>query len=165
MKLERQCNLKSDSDVACLAHMRRKFIEAKGNNKKTGKADMALNLIGKLYGIVLAIKDKLATEKLKVRQQKARPIVEELYQWVLKNKDKIPPKMALGKPIKYAINQFEKFWRYLEDGRIKIDNSSAERAIKPFVIGRKTGFPQMPARVHMAVRYFIALLKAALCQV
>jgi transposase len=32
--------------VACLAHMRRKFIEAKGNNKKTGKADVALNLIG-----------------------------------------------------------------------------------------------------------------------
>lgn len=37
--------------VACLAHIRRKFIEAKGNNKKTGKADVALNLIGKLYGI------------------------------------------------------------------------------------------------------------------
>ena len=42
--------------VACLAHIRRKFIEAKGNNKKTVKADVALNLIRKLYGIEQAIK-------------------------------------------------------------------------------------------------------------
>ena len=123
--------------VACLAHIRRKFIEAKGNNKKTVKADVALNLIGKLYGIEQAIKGKTAEEKFTVRQQKANPIVDELYQWLLKHKDKIPPKMALGKAVNYAINQFEKFRRYLEDGRLSIDNNRAERAIKPFVIGRK----------------------------
>lgn len=89
--------------VACLAHMRRKFIEAKDNNKKTGKADVALNLIGKLYDIEQAIKDKPATEKYNARQQKAKPIVDELYQWLLKHKNKIPPKMAQGKAINYAI--------------------------------------------------------------
>ncbi|OUS70324.1 IS66 family transposase, partial [Pseudoalteromonas sp. A601] len=119
--------------VACLAHMRRKFIEAKGNNKKTGKADVALNLIGKLYGIEQAIKDKSHDEKFNIRQRKAKPIVDELYQWLLKHKDK----MALGEAITYAINQFEKFRRYLDDGRLSIDNNRAERAIKPFVIGRK----------------------------
>ncbi|MDN3379145.1 MULTISPECIES: transposase [unclassified Pseudoalteromonas] len=107
------------------------------NNKKTGKADVAPNLIGKLYGIEQAIKDKSATEKYTVRQQKAKPIVAELYQWLHKHKDKIPPKMALGQAINYAINQFEKFRRYLEYGRLKIDNNRAERAIKPFIIGRK----------------------------
>lgn len=123
--------------VACLAHMRRKFIEAKGNNKKTVKADVALNLIRKLYGIEQAIKDKSHDEKFKIRQRKAKPIVDGLYQWLLKHKDKIPPKMALGEAITYAINQFEKFRRYLDDGRLSIDNNRAERAIKPFVIGRK----------------------------
>nr|WP_283242270.1 IS66 family transposase [Pseudoalteromonas sp. NEC-BIFX-2020_002] len=123
--------------VACLAHIRRKFIEAKGNNKKTVKADVALNLIRKLYGIEQAIKGKSVSEKFTVRQQKAKPIVDELYQWLLKHKDKIPPQMALGKAITYAINQFEKFRRYLDDGRLSIDNNRAERAIKPFVIGRK----------------------------
>ncbi len=108
--------------------MRRKFIEAKSNNKKTGKADVALNLIGKLYGIDQAIKDKSATEKYTVRQQKAKTIVDEFYSWLLKHKDKIPPKMALGKAINYAINQFEKFRRYLEDGRLKIDNNRVQRA-------------------------------------
>lgn len=117
--------------------MRRKFIEAKGNNKKTVKADVALNLIRKLYGIEQAIKDKTAEDKFKVRQQKAKPIVDELYQWLLKHKDKIPPKTALGKAVNYGINQFDKFKRYLDDGRLSIDNNRAERAIKPFVIGRK----------------------------
>ena len=79
--------------------MRRKFIEAKGNNKKTVKADVALNLIRKLYGIEQAIKDKSVDEKFKIRQQKAKPIVDELYQWLIKHKDKIPPKMALGEAI------------------------------------------------------------------
>lgn len=123
--------------VACLAHIRRKFIEAKGDNKKTGKADVVLNLIGKLYGIEQAIKDKTAEEKFNVRQQKAKPIVDELYQWLIKHQDKMPPKIPLGKAISYGINQFEKFRRYLEDGRLSIDNNRAERAIKPFVIGRK----------------------------
>ena len=49
----------------------------------------------------------------------------------------MPPKIPLGKAISYGINQFEKFRRYLEDGRLSIDNNRAERAIKPFVIGRK----------------------------
>lgn len=123
--------------VACLAHIRRKFIDAKGNNKKTGKADVALNLIGKLYGIEQYIKDKTIDEKFKLRQEKSKPIVDELYQWLMKHEDKVPPKMALGKAINYAINQFKKFERYLEDGGLNIDNNRAERAIKPFVIGRK----------------------------
>ncbi|WNO61329.1 IS66 family transposase [Rheinheimera sp. MMS21-TC3] len=123
--------------VACLAHIRRKFIEAKGDNKKTGKADVVLNLIGKLYGIEQAIKDKTVEEKFNVRQQKAKPIVDELYQWLIKHQDNMPPKIPLGKAISYGINQFEKFRRYVEDGRLSIDNNRAERAIKPFVIGRK----------------------------
>ncbi|MGX9463637.1 IS66 family transposase, partial [Shewanella sp. A14] len=102
--------------VACLAHIRRKFIEAKGNNKKAGKADVALNLIGKLYGIEQQIKGKSAEDKYAIRQQKSKIIVDELYQWLLQHQDKIPPKMALGKAILYALNQFEKFRRYLDDG-------------------------------------------------
>lgn len=123
--------------VACLAHIRRKFIEAKGNHKKTGKVDVVLNLIGKLYGIELAIKDKSVQEKYRARQHKSKPIVDELHHWLIKHQDKIPPKTPLGKAINYAINQFEKFRCYLEDGRLSIDNNRTERAIKPFVIGRK----------------------------
>ncbi|WP_435277327.1 IS66 family transposase (plasmid) [Psychrobium sp. nBUS_13] len=123
--------------VACLAHIRRKFIEAKGNNKTTGKADVALNFIGKLYGIEQSIKEMKDDEKYKARQQQAKPIVEEFYHWLVEHKEKLSPQRPLSKAITYALNQYEKFKRYLDDGKLSIDNNRAERAIKPFVIGRK----------------------------
>ena len=125
--------------VACLAHIRRKFVDAKKiqAKKTTGKVDVALNLIGKLYGIEQRIKGKSVEDKFNIRQSHAKPIVKELHSWLIKHKDKIPPKSKLGEAISYSLNQFDKFQRYLEDGRLSIDNNRAERAIKPFVIGRK----------------------------
>lgn len=125
--------------VACLAHIRRKFVDAKKiqAKNKTGKADVAINLIGKLYGIEQRIKEKSSKDKFNIRQSHAKPIVKKLHDWLLEHKDKIPPKSKLGEAITYSLNQFEKFERYLEDGRLSIDNNRAERAIKPFVIGRK----------------------------
>lgn len=60
-----------------------------------------------------------------------------MHDWLSDHEDKIPPKSKLGEAITYGLNQFEKFQRYLEDGRLSINNNRAERAIKPFVIGRK----------------------------
>ena len=48
-----------------------------------------------------------------------------------------PPKSAVGKAIAYNLNQWQKLVRYVENGDLNIDNNRAERAIKPFVIGRK----------------------------
>ena len=125
--------------VACLAHIRRQFIDVKKlqGKKKTGKVDVALSLIGKLYAIEKRIKGKSVEEKFAMRQSQSQPIVATLYHWLTEHKDKIPPKSKLGEAISYSLNQFEKFQRYLEDGRLSIDNNRAERAIKPFVIGRK----------------------------
>ena len=125
--------------VACLAHIRRKFVDAKKIQAKprTGKVDVALNLIGKLYGLEQQLKDKSIKERFTIRQSHAKPIVKELHDWLIKHQDKIPPKSKLGEAISYSLNQFDKFQRYLEDGRLSIDNNRAERAIKPFVIGRK----------------------------
>ena len=125
--------------AGCMAHARRKFVDAKtaqGKNK-TGKADVALNLIGKLYGIEASLKDKNVDEKYQVRQEKSKVIIDKLHVWVINNKDKIPPKSKLGEALTYWLNQEHKLVTYLEDGRINIDNNRAERAVKPFVIGRK----------------------------
>jgi hypothetical protein len=57
--------------------------------------------------------------------------------WLNKSAGQIPPKTALGKALAYSLNQWPKLIRYIEDGNLSIDNNRAERAIKPFVIGRK----------------------------
>jgi transposase len=49
----------------------------------------------------------------------------------------VPPKSAVGKAIAYNLNQWQKLVCYVENGDFNIDNNRAERAIKPFVIGRK----------------------------
>ena len=123
--------------VGCWAHARRKFMEAqKAQPKgKTGKADMALSFIQKLYRIEISIKDKTSDEKYQIRQAQAKPLLNKLYAWL--NKTNIVPKSALGSAIQYSKNQWHKLVRYIENGDLNIDNNRAERAIKPFVIGRK----------------------------
>lgn len=125
--------------AGCMAHARRKFIDAKtaqGKNK-TGKADVLLSLIGKLYGIESNINTKTSDEKHQVRQDKSKPILDKINTWVANNREKIPPKSKLGEALTYWHNQAHKLETYLKDGRINIDNNRAERAVKPFVIGRK----------------------------
>jgi len=123
--------------VGCWAHARRKFIEAQTAQPKgkTGKADMALSMIQKLYGIERGLKDKSAQEKYQVRQEKAKPLLDKFYQWLAKAN--VVTKSALGKAISYCQNQWHKLVHYIDDGNLTIDNNRAERAIKPFVIGRK----------------------------
>ena len=125
--------------AGCMAHARRKFIDAKTAQvkSKTGKADVVLSLIGKLYGIESNIKTKTSGEKHQVRQDKSKPILDKIQTWVTSNKEKIPPKSKLGEALTYWHNQAQKLETYLKDGRINIDNNRAERAVKPFVIGRK----------------------------
>lgn len=123
--------------VGCMAHARRKFEEAQRAqpNAKVGKAVWALSHIQKLYRIEKACQGKPADEVYRRRQMESKPLMEELGEWLAKTQ--VLPKGYLGKAIGYCQKQWPKLIRYLEDGRLGIDNNRAERAIKPFVIGRK----------------------------
>ncbi|WP_319781846.1 IS66 family transposase [Oceanisphaera sp. IT1-181] len=125
--------------AGCWAHARRKFIEAKAVQPKgkIGRADQALNLIQKLYGIEKPIRQLSIEDKRAARQAQSAPIMEQLKAWLDKALHQVPPKNAIGKAIGYTLNQWDKLQVYLEHGAAAIDNNRAERAIKPFVIGRK----------------------------
>ncbi len=125
--------------VGCFAHARRKFIEAQKIQVKgkTGKADWAINHIRKLYRIEKEIKDKSAQEKQVIRQAQSKPLLEQFKVWLDKSALQVPPKSAIGKAIAYNLRQWPKLERYIENGYLNIDNNRAERAVKPFVIGRK----------------------------
>ena len=125
--------------IGCWAHARRKFIEAKklqGKNK-TGKADVVLNLIQKLYGVESRLKDKSVEEKYTTRQSVSLPILNNLKTWVEQNQANLVGNSKLIEAVKYLANQWHKLIRYIDDGLLSIDNNRAERAVKPFVIGRK----------------------------
>ena len=72
-----------------------------------------------------------------MRQEQAKPILEDIKSNLDHYEDKVPPKSSLGKAITYALNQWPKMLNYLEDGRIKIDNNLVENAVRPLAVGRK----------------------------
>lgn len=123
---------------ACMAHVRRKFFDAlKAGASKTGKSKDALDMIGKLYDIEREIKDLAPAERFRIRQEKAKPLLDNMYAWMMDLQNKIPPKSLLGKALSYMNDQWPKLLVYLDDGRLKIDNNYTENKIRPFVIGRK----------------------------
>jgi transposase len=100
--------------------------------------DTLLNHIQKLYRIETLIKTMPLEQRHAIRQEKSVPLLNQFKAWLDTSADNVLPESLLGKAIHYSINQWEKLIRYTEDGRLDIDNNRSERAIKPFVIGRKS---------------------------
>ncbi len=125
--------------AGCWAHARRKFIEAKSVQPKgkTGRADVVLNLIQKLYAIETSIKELTVEQRRKARQERSLPIIQQIKDYLDKAALLVPPKSAIGLAVHYTLNQWSKLLVYLDHGELSIDNNRAERAVKPFVIGRK----------------------------
>jgi transposase len=72
-----------------------------------------------------------------MRQEEAKPILENFKKWLSKKSLQTPPKGLLGKAVSYALNQWNRLKGYIKDGNLTIDNNLAENSIRPFVIGRK----------------------------
>jgi len=126
--------------VGCMAHARRKFIDVINMApNKQGYAHQAVEKIKRLYAIEAKIKEKgLLPDQVKCyREQYAKPQLDDLKKWLDELKPKALPKGPLGRAITYALNHWPELSRYLEDGRLEIDNNACERAIKPFTVGRK----------------------------
>lgn len=125
--------------LGCWAHARRKFVEAQKVQPKgkTGRADIALNLINKLYGIERDLQAGNDGERKTGRHAHNLPVLAQLKNWMEKTQPQVTAQNALGKAISYLANNWNKLARYVEEGYLPIDNNPAERTIMPFVIGRK----------------------------
>lgn len=135
------CDHDDITQLGCWAHARRKFVEAQkansGKNKKAGKADVAISLIQKLYSVEKFGADLSPESRLALRQEKSKPILEKIRAWLDRALGGALPKGLLGKALAYLDKNWKKLTVYTEDGRLKIDNNTAENAIRPFVVGRK----------------------------
>ena len=129
--------------VGCWAHARRKFVEAlnllpPAIRKKEGAiAAAGLAFCDRLFEIERDLHDVTPEERKAGREAKSKPNLDAFCVWLDVHAGKVLPKSALGCAIKYCRNQWKKLTVFLEDGRLEIDNNRSERAIKPFVIGRK----------------------------
>jgi transposase len=133
--------------LGCWAHARRKFVKvvkvrkkhrSKRDNPKS-LADEALDYIGNLYQVEKDAKRRAldAVQIYQLRQEKAKPQLDEFKSWLETKQSLTPPKGLLGRAISYTLTNWKKLVIYLEDGRLKPDNNLVENAIRPFVVGRK----------------------------
>ncbi|VDN49146.1 transposase [Petrocella atlantisensis] len=141
-KLERE---KEGIIVAgCYAHARRRFVNAIKAMRKTSSRDeiketlayKALKQMAAIYTIDKSLKELSAEERLERRNLSVTPLVEA-FRLGAKNKDKVPPKSETGQGFGYCLNQEKYLKTFLTNGNVPIDNSSSERNIRPFTIGRK----------------------------
>ena len=125
--------------LGCWAHARRKFVEAQKVQPKgkTGRADIALNLINKLYGVERYLSDVSDEARKSGRHEHSMPLLAQLKSWMEKTQPQVTAQNALGKAVNYLASNWSKLGRYVEEGFLPMDNNAAERAIRPFVIGRK----------------------------
>jgi len=123
-------------EVACLAHIRRKFFDihvAQGS----GIAKEALERIAALYQIEASIRGDPPDRRRSVRQENAAPLIDDLEAWLHSQLTLISDKSALAGAIRYGLTRLKRLRSYLDDGRLSIDNNAAERGMRSIALGRK----------------------------
>jgi hypothetical protein len=123
-------------EAACWAHARRKFYELE-QARPSPLTGEALQRIGALYAIEEAIRGKPPQERLRVRQEQARPLLDALEGWLRETVITLSRKSDTTAAILYALNRWQALTRYCGDGAIEIDNSAAERVLRAVALGRK----------------------------
>lgn len=138
--------LEGATHVGCMAHSRRRFVDALKTRKKGGgPPEQALKFFEQLYRIETQARGEKAEAGetqadciRRLRQQHSVPILNALKAWLDDIAPKVLPDSKLGDAVSYTLNQWEYLTRYTEDGRMPIDNNLLERDIRIFATGRKS---------------------------
>ena len=122
-------------EVACWAHARRKFFEARSSSP--AEASLILEMIRRLYEVEDRARPLEDDARKALRQSDAAPILDRLRTELDRLKSKLLPKSGLAQAVTYALNQWPALCRYTQDGRLSIDNNVSERRLRDQAIGRK----------------------------
>jgi transposase len=132
-------------EAACWAHGRRKFFELADVARRARDARRtispiaveAVQQIDAIFDIERQINGLSAEERLSIRQQRVRPLVEALHAWMKAERARVPAKSVLAKAMDYMLKRWPAFARFLDDGRLCLSNNAAERMIRPLAVGRR----------------------------
>ena len=131
----------------CFAHARRGFFELADIEKKVrdgekGKpiSPIALEAVLRLdalFEIERAINGRSPEERRAARQEKSKPIFDDMHAWLLRERETLSRSAEVLKPINYMLKRWSHFARFLDDGRICLSNNAAERSLRGIALGRR----------------------------
>jgi hypothetical protein len=122
--------------AACWAHVRRHFYDVEQAHASP-VAHEALERIGALYGIEEQIRGKPPDQRRSVRQAQSKPLLDSLRAWFETTLSKLSRKSDTTAAIRYAHSRWDALTRFVDDGRIEMDNNAAERSLRGVALGRK----------------------------
>jgi len=136
------------TSALCWAHARRQFFELAdiATNARRGKnaaaispiALEAVKRIDALFEIERGINGLSADERLRVRQEQSAPLLAALEAWLRDERSRLSRSASVAEPIDYMLKRWDRFARFIGDGRICLTNNAAERALRGFALGRKS---------------------------
>ena len=136
------------TSALCWSHARRQFFELAdiAANARRGKnapaispvALEAVKRIDALFDIERNINGLSAEERLRVRQERSAPILAALEAWLREERSRLSRSASVAKPIDYMLRRWDRFVRFIDDGRVCLSNNAAERALRGFALGRKS---------------------------
>ena len=157
--------------VGCWAHMRRKFTDILKSlpdyNRPNSPAKVGRDYCDKLFELEREFAELPSRDNFNARYEarlvKTKPIMEEFFSWAdsLTGSFRALPKSPLGKAIAYTLNQRQNLENVLLDGRLEISNNRAERAVKPFAVGRKNWLFSNTENGAKASAVFYSLIETA----
>lgn len=123
-------------EIGCWAHARRKHHALKDSDPRVA---YPLQLIGKLYRVETIADARGLDPKARVelRRERSSGILERLKHWLIRTAAREPPESALHKACAYSLNHWAALTRFLEDGRVGLDNNICELQIRSLAVGRK----------------------------
>lgn len=145
-------------EVGCWVHARRKFDEAATSRPQEATEIMAR--IAQMYKLEAQWSEIEPKDRTQQRQKHAKPIIDGIFERIEELKPGTIPSEPLRKAMDYALNQRESLYRYLDDGRLKPDNNTAENAIRPLALGRKNWLFAGSERGARATALFLGLLQS-----
>jgi hypothetical protein len=149
-------------EIGCMAHARRKFHDLYTNHR-SDIAEEALRHFAALYEIEREAREqKLNSDARRLlRQQRAKPVAEALWQWLVRQRGQVPDGSATAKAIEYSLGRWAALIRYLEDGDLPIDNNHIENRIRPVAIGRSNWLFAGSLRAGQRAVVIMSLIQSA----
>ena len=149
-------------EIGCMAHARRK-LEELHENQRSELAAEALVYYGLLYDIETEAREQRldAIGRQHLRQEHARPVADQLREWLIRQRSKVPDGSATAKAIEYSLGRWEALTRYIDDGDLPIDNNWIENRIRPVALGRANWLFAGSLRAGQRAAVVMSLIQSA----
>ncbi len=148
------------TEVGCLAHARRKFFDLHASSKSQ-VAESALQQICMVYEVEREAQDLTPDERQRIRQVRSRPLLDALHQWMLLTRQKITDGSATAKALDYSLKRWTALTRFVDDGRLPVDNNWIENQIRPIALGRSNWLFAGSLRAGKRAAAVMSLIRSA----